>query len=64
MLFRSGSVKVDVMYDRSAQIIDSIKDVQTTIFIAFCLVVMVIFIFLGRLSDTVKIGRASCRERV
>jgi len=53
-----GSVKVDVMYDRSVQIIGSIKDVQTTIFIAFCLVVMVIFIFLGRLSDTVIPGIA------
>ena len=53
-----GSVKVDVMYDKSIQIIGSIQDVQTTIFIAFCLVVMVIFIFLGRLSDTVIPGFA------
>ena len=53
-----GSVKVDVMYDRSIQIVDSIKDVQSTIFIAFCLVVMVIFLFIGRLSDTVIPGIA------
>ncbi len=46
------------MYDRSIQIVDSIKDVQTTIFIAFCLVVMVIFLFLGRLSDTIIPGVA------
>jgi len=53
-----GSVKIDIMFDRSIQIIGSIHDVQTTIFIAFCLVVMVIFLFLGRLSDTVIPGVA------
>ncbi len=53
-----GSVKIDVMFDRSIQIVDSLKDVQTTIFLAFCLVVMVIFLFLGRLSDTVIPGIA------
>jgi len=53
-----GSVKLDIMFDRSIQIVGSLKDVQTTIFIAFCLVVMVIFLFLGRLSDTVIPGVA------
>ena len=33
-------------------IVGGIKDVQTTLYIAFVLVVMVIFIFLGRATDT------------
>ena len=48
-----GSVKVDVFYDRSVQIIESVDDVKNTVFIAIALVVLVIFLFLGRLSDTV-----------
>ena len=39
-------------YDRSLTIVNSIKDVQTTLYIAFALVVLVIFIFLGRATDT------------
>ena len=39
-------------YDRSLTIVGSIKDVQATLYIAFVLVVMVIFIFLGRATDT------------
>lgn len=48
-----GSVKVDIFYDQSISIIGSVKDVKNTIFIALALVIMVIFVFLGRLSDTV-----------
>ncbi len=48
-----GSVKLEVLYDRSKKIIDSINDVQFTLFLAFILVVLVIFIFIGRVSDTV-----------
>jgi len=36
----------------SASIVTSVKDVQTTLYVAFGLVVLVIFIFLGRASDT------------
>jgi hydrophobic/amphiphilic exporter-1 (mainly G- bacteria), HAE1 family len=39
-------------YDRSQTIVGNIKDVQTTLYIAFVLVVMVIFLFLGRATDT------------
>jgi hydrophobic/amphiphilic exporter-1 (mainly G- bacteria), HAE1 family len=46
------SVRVATAYDRSATIISSIKDVQTTLYLAFVLVVMVIFLFLGRATDT------------
>src|SRR5215468_9009716 len=47
-----GSVRIATAYDRSATIVDSIKDVQATLYLAFVLVVMVIFLFLGRATDT------------
>jgi hydrophobic/amphiphilic exporter-1 (mainly G- bacteria), HAE1 family len=47
-----SSVLVVPAYDRSQTIVGSIKDVQTTLYIAFVLVVMVIFVFLGRVTDT------------
>ena len=46
------SVRIATAYDRSATIVGSIKDVQATLYIAFALVVMVIFLFLGRATDT------------
>ena len=39
-------------YDRSKTIVNSTKDVEETLYIAFALVVMVIFVFLGRARDT------------
>lgn len=47
-----SSVKVSEMYDRSTLIIDNIDDVKETLIIAFLLVVFVIFLFLGRIRDT------------
>ncbi len=47
-----SSVKLIPAYDRSRTIVDSAKDVQATLYIAFVLVVMVIFVFLGRATDT------------
>jgi hydrophobic/amphiphilic exporter-1 (mainly G- bacteria), HAE1 family len=47
-----GSVLIVPAYDRSQTIVGNIKDVQTTLYIAFVLVVMAIFIFLGRVTDT------------
>ncbi|HYY25266.1 MAG TPA: efflux RND transporter permease subunit, partial [Candidatus Udaeobacter sp.] len=47
-----GSVRVTPIYDRSQTIIHSVQDVQMTLAIAFILVVMVIFMFLGRANDT------------
>jgi HAE1 family hydrophobic/amphiphilic exporter-1 len=47
-----SSVALFTAYDRSQTIVTSIHDVQTTLYIAFGLVVMVIFIFLGRATDT------------
>ena len=47
-----GSVVIVPAYDRSLTIVGGIKDVQMTLYIAFVLVVMVIFVFLGRATDT------------
>jgi len=51
-----GSVHVSVFYDRSLQIVESVDDVKTTVFIALALVVLVIFLFIGRLTDTIIPG--------
>jgi HAE1 family hydrophobic/amphiphilic exporter-1 len=47
-----GSVRITPIYDRSRSIVNSVVDVQTTLAIAFVLVVLVIFAFLGRATDT------------
>lgn len=47
------SVFMQVMHDRSERIVASIGDVQETVLIAFALVALVIFLFLGRLRDTI-----------
>jgi len=47
-----GSVRVTPLYDRSRGIVNSVNDVQMTLAIAFVLVVLVIFLFLGRATDT------------
>ena len=54
--FRSqmpASVDLTVLYDRSVSIRDSVKDVKFTLFLALCLVVLVIFLFLRNVSATV-----------
>ena len=47
-----GSVLLFTAYDRSQTIVTGIDDVKTTLYLAFVLVVMVIFVFLGRATDT------------
>ena len=47
-----GSISILPIYDRSASIVHSVADVQATLIIAFVLVVIVIFAFLGRVTDT------------
>jgi HAE1 family hydrophobic/amphiphilic exporter-1 len=47
-----GSIRVTPIYDRSQTIVNSVKDVEETLVIAFALVVVVIFLFLGRATDT------------
>ena len=48
-----GSVNLNVLYDRSRSIRDSVNDVKFTLFLTMCLVVMVIFLFLRNVSATV-----------
>lgn len=47
-----GGVQVIPIYDRSRSIVNSVTDVQETLIIAFALVVVIIFAFLGRATDT------------
>jgi HAE1 family hydrophobic/amphiphilic exporter-1 len=47
-----SSVDVVPIYDRSQTIVNSVSDVEATLLIAFGLVVLVIFLFLGRATDT------------
>jgi HAE1 family hydrophobic/amphiphilic exporter-1 len=54
--FRSqipAGVSLDILYDRSQSIRESVHDVQFTLLLTVCLVVMVIFLFLRNLSATV-----------
>ena len=48
-----GSVNLNVLYDRSLSIRDSVNDVKFTLFLTMCLVVLVIFLFLRNVSATV-----------
>jgi HAE1 family hydrophobic/amphiphilic exporter-1 len=47
-----GSVQLIMIYDRSQTVANSVDDVKTTLYISFGLVVMVIFLALGRATDT------------
>jgi hydrophobic/amphiphilic exporter-1 (mainly G- bacteria), HAE1 family len=46
------AVKLNVFYDRSESIRDSINDVKLTLIIALILVVLVITLYLGKIADT------------
>jgi hydrophobic/amphiphilic exporter-1 (mainly G- bacteria), HAE1 family len=48
-----ASVNLNVLYDRSAAIRDSVHDVEFTLMLSIALVVMVIFLFLRNLSATI-----------
>lgn len=47
-----GSISIDILFDNSVPIVESINDVQTTIIVAIILVVLIIFLFLGRIRET------------
>jgi hydrophobic/amphiphilic exporter-1 (mainly G- bacteria), HAE1 family len=47
-----AAISIDVMYDRSLGIRQSIEDVEFTLMLAACLVVLVIFLFLRNLTAT------------
>ncbi|HJX03339.1 MAG TPA: efflux RND transporter permease subunit [Dehalococcoidia bacterium] len=46
-------VKLEVLYDRSVSIRESVRDVKFTLLLALCLVVLVIFLFLRNISATI-----------
>src|SRR5437868_2333868 len=48
-----GSVRLDILFDRSESIRESVSDVKFTLVLTTCLVVLVIFLFLRNLSATV-----------
>ena len=48
-----ASVSLNILFDRSESIRDSVHDVQFTLILTACLVVMVIFLFLRNVSATV-----------
>ncbi|NLH16564.1 MAG: efflux RND transporter permease subunit [Phycisphaerae bacterium] len=48
-----ASVSVDIMYDRSTAIRDSVRDVEYTLLLTLVLVVLVIFLYLRNVSATV-----------
>ena len=47
-----GSITLIPVFDRSQTIVNSVHDVRATLMIAFVLVVVVIYLFLGRAKDT------------
>src|SRR5207245_4308809 len=47
------SVQVEILFDRSRSIRDSVRDVKLTMAVALVLVVLVIFVFLRNVSATV-----------
>jgi len=47
------AVNLDILYDRSVSIRDSVNDVKFTLFLTMALVVMVIFLFLRNISATI-----------
>jgi HAE1 family hydrophobic/amphiphilic exporter-1 len=48
-----ASVNLNVLYDRSVSIRESVSDVKFTLFLTGCLVVLVIFLFLRNISATI-----------
>jgi hydrophobic/amphiphilic exporter-1 (mainly G- bacteria), HAE1 family len=48
-----ASVELDILYDRSQSIRDSIQDLQFTLLVSMGLVILVIFLFLRNLSATI-----------
>src|SRR5262249_1207314 len=48
-----SSLKIDLIYDQSVPILEKVKEVKLTLLIAFALVVVVIYLFLGKALNTV-----------
>ena len=48
-----ASVDLNILYDRSESIHDSIEDVKFSMYLSLCLVILVIFLFLRNISATI-----------
>jgi len=48
-----GSINLNILFDRSLSIRESVDDVKFTLFLTICLVVLVIFLFLRNISATI-----------
>ena len=48
-----ASIDLNILYDRSESIHESIEDVKFTLYLSICLVILVIFLFLRNLSATI-----------
>jgi len=48
-----AGINIDILYDRSESIRDSVRDVEFSLLLALALVVMIIFLFLRNLSATI-----------
>jgi HAE1 family hydrophobic/amphiphilic exporter-1 len=48
-----ASIRLDLLYDRSISIRESVTDIKSTLFLAVCLVILIIFLFLRNLSATI-----------
>ncbi|BAY60838.1 acriflavin resistance protein [Calothrix brevissima NIES-22] len=48
-----AAIDMDILFDRSQSIRESVNDVKFTLFLTICLVILVIFIFLRNISATI-----------
>lgn len=48
-----GALELYVLFDRSDSIRESVREVEFTLILAFLLVVLVIFVYLGKIRDTI-----------
>lgn len=48
-----AAVNMEILYDRSQSIRESVNDVKFTLFLTICLVILVIFLFLRNISATI-----------
>ena len=59
-----AAIKLDVLYDRSESIRESVNDVQFSLMLAIALVVLVIFLFLRNVRATSDSHPWLCRLRL
>jgi HAE1 family hydrophobic/amphiphilic exporter-1 len=48
-----SSINLEIIFDQAGPIIESVDDVKITLLIAFILVVIVVYLYLGKITDTI-----------